>query len=779
MAHSLYPHQGNQLPPTLGAYDATDPFGIRKKRLRGIWPDTTQEAQLSGFPTDEPVAYEPFDLQAFTQREAGEQRAFIAKSNAERRSLINNEIRRNNSLRTVVNAFTGRSGGYGKLISEVDSKAASKVSEDDIEADQIWKMWQDLVAEGTAPRDKISLEQWIEAVNPSLSGMEVITDKIGPEYDWGDWKQLKKLNPDNPYGKPLTAWAQVKSPRYVDLLRQGYHGESLVDDKATLNHETAVDVVSRFNRRYKDPKESDFNSFMQGLTNPIEIAAMQAHRKSFGYDNPREIFIDDEGDFHNLQRGTEAYNNAIANEWRKSSESEWATVVAADERKKREGILSTKFAEWKQVAGNAAQQYPDKVLIEKWVWEVFADKLELLGGTGNSVSDVVNRFYSTIGAATVMRERYDALSERIEQEFDNGNFNKASLYKITEDSDLPDTGDFSKETLQSKIDKRLAVEVPQRQSFPTQIIVDGQTIYGTQLGHVDRNGNVVLDPTQPFIPTDPNITITQEDMAGAFPGDPQIRKVEGLGLSAAGKVEQTKIERQEWEAVMSGVSKLQAMPGIKEASEGYRDVHRKFSLIDGALRKFVELGKDNKLAAGNFDQFMADLWKKLTDESMITSEEFRVLTKGDKPLNAWRLKIANLMDQPRGRGAFLTGPARRVLITMARLALDYKKKQATGLLAGYETEWSKTSRGKQVVGLALAPELAFLREAIPELNLDDPVYADAFWGEEEGVTPTVTEGITSQASEGEDLTWNVREGKMQDAAGNFYYLGEDGLYHRE
>ena len=136
------------------------------------------------------------------------------------------------------------------------------------------------------------------------------------------------------------------------------------------------------------------------------------------------------------------------------------------------------------------------------------------------------------------------------------------------------------------------------------------------------------------------------------------------------------------------------------------------------------------------------------------------------------------MDQPRGRGAFLTGPARRALITMARLALDYKKKQATDLLAGYETEWSKTSRGKKVVGLALAPELAFLREAIPELNLDDPVYADVFWGDEP--TPQVAgEGITSQASEGEDLTWNVREGKMQDAAGNFYYMGEDGLYHRE
>ena len=52
------------------------------------------------------------------------------------------------------------------------------------------------------------------------------------------------------------------------------------------------------------------------------------------------------------------------------------------------------------------------------------------------------------------------------------------------------------------------------------------------------------------------------------------------------------------------------------------------------------------------------------------------------------------------------------------------------------------------------------------------------WGDEP--PPQVAgEGITSQASEGEDLTWNVREGKMQDAAGNFYYLGEDGLYHRE
>ena len=779
MAHSLYPHQGNQLPPTLGAYDATNPFGIRKKRLRGIWPDTTQEAQLSGFPTDEPVAYEPFDLQAFTQREAGDQRAFIAKSNAERRSLINNEIRRNNKLRTTVNAFTGRSGGYGKLISEVDSKAASKVSEDDIEADQIWKMWQGLVAEGIEPRDKISLDLWIDAVNPSLSGFKVITDEIGPEYDWGGWKQLKKLNPDNPYGKPLTAWAQEKSPRYVDLLRRGYKSESLADDKATLNHETAVDVVSRFNRRYKDPKEADFISFMKVLTNPVEKAAMASHMKDFGYDNPREIFIDDEDGFHDLQRGTAAYDNAIAKKWRKGSQAEWAKVVAADERKKREGILSTKFAEWKKVAGNATQQYPDKVLIVKWVWEGFADKLELLGGTGNAVSDVVNRFYSTIGAATVMRERYDTVSEQIEQEFDNGNFNKDSLYKITENSDLPDTGDFSKETLQTKIDKRLTVDAPQRQSFPTQIIVDGRTIYGTQLGHVDRNGTVVLDPTQPFIPTDPNITITQEDMPGSSPGESPIRKVEGLGLSSAGEVEQTKIERQEWEAVMSGVSQLKAMPGIKEASEGYRDVHRKFSLIDGALRKFVELGKDDKLAAGNFDQFMADLWKKLTDESMITSEEFRVLTKGDKPLNAWRLKIANLMDQPRGRGAFLTGPARRALITMARLALDYKKTQATDLLAGYETEWSKTSRGKKVVGLALAPELAFLREAIPELSLDDPVYADAFWGEEEGVTPTVTDGITSQASDGEGLTWDINWGKMKDKDGYFYYLGEDDLYHRE
>ena len=95
---------------------------------------------------------------------------------------------------------------------------------------------------------------------------------------------------------------------------------------------------------------------------------------------------------------------------------------------------------------------------------------------------------------------------------------------------------------------------------------------------------------------------------------------------------------------------------------------------------------EGKRAWGAFDQQIADMWKKLTDESMITSEEFRTILRGSSYLQELRTYFGRKFSEDE-TGSFLTPEQRTAILMMTRKALVYKQEQAQAFFNSLEGQW--------------------------------------------------------------------------------------------
>ena len=622
-----------------------------------------EERTFSRMPVNQPATYDPFNVRAYGQRQEDEKRAMLSMSRSQINSLVDREEEKTSRVVRMAQAFDipisytppRRAGSATDPAKGIATSA---------EKEKINSLWYKMAEEGTLPRDTAGFEAFVDAVTPSVAGFKHITS-LFKEYDWGSWKLFKKVNPNNVYGVPLEAWAQIKSPRATDLRSAGYKAD-LADDKAAIKHETAVNVITKFRTAYGvNPSLSDFTTFNKTITNPVERTALEQYAKSIGVDLPWETFYNsDESKYETAQKGTPKWKG-LNEKYRKATDKEVSEDALGKEREQIEQRVVDAANKYEEKNG----EYPSDGQYEAWVIKEYGNKLALLGGTGNTLTDVIRRVKGESGKTVAYETEFKAVEDRLEELYSLGVFNQDKLYEIIEKSNLPSHGDLSKNILKESVKDRIAIDRPTYSQSQMSIQVIGpdgklQSIAVNANMYVDRQGRLQADMSK-LVPIDDEIALTfvngpwDTSFWKAGPSDKGLRKLD--------------------ERTYNVYKDIIVEPDIKKSREQLDDVENRLILIDGALQEMAQITPGSE-AYGTYDQFIADLWKKITDKSMITTEEFRTILEGQSWIDQIRLQIEKAIDGPKGRGSFLSPTQRRAILTMAFLAFSKAREKYHGTL---------------------------------------------------------------------------------------------------
>ena len=717
----------NKIPDVLRLNpDITDPNIVQA----GIpYKVTDEERTFSRVPTDKVPDYAQANVSKSASDRIAEINRLSLLDDARWAAEINAERAKTDKVGAAYTIFTGNRYTRSPLVTSSDAPSAKKATSSDkkrIEQDEIWRMYQDLLRQGKEPRSKAAFETWIKAINPSAEGGKYIFNEIAGNYDWGDWVKLEQVDPDDPFGPSIEIYRQENSPEFYQAIKSGFSTGSVADDREAAKRKVSMDAVKNIiTSMGGDITEAKYKAYYNKQTDPIIRAALESWANEQGFDNPGETFaiVDEKTGkttYEWAQKGTDKYNRLSNSGARRASDAEAAKVDFSNQRERLLKTVDNHYEQWRRDVGDTAILTPNRA--QQWVQMAFKDDLHLIDST-NSISNIASDWMSGAGQKVVAEDAYNRLNSTLQDKLNLGSDVFDDYVKIINESDLPAHGDNSKKSMIDKwkgiLDQKLGWSEQPAIRYMGDIAIEGK-----QLGRIGRDGTIHYNDKAPFMTEDPRYVLTKGN-----------------------KVTYSPAEKRDWSAkerdvVYTAMTHIEGTTGLKQMDEGYRDVHQRYFNVENNLVKMAEIAVGER-AWGVFDQQIADLWKKLTDKSMITSEEFRTILEGTGYTQQLVAFLKKRFSED-STGSFLTPEQRRGILEMTRMALEYKQEQAKGFFASIATRWSEDDLEKEAFNKATGAITDFINQALPEFNVRDPKYAEAL-----DLSPTRNEATETAEGIGE------------------------------
>ena len=688
---------------------------------------TDEERTFSRYPTDRVSDYAQANVSKLASDRIVEMNRLSLLSDARWAAEINAERAKTDKVGGLYTAFTGRRYARSPLVTSSDAPSAKKATSSDkkrIEQDEIWRMYQELLRQGKEPRSKAAFEKWISAINPSAEGAKYIFNEIADNYDWGDWVKLEKVDPDDPFGPSIEIYRQENSPEFYQAIEGGFSTGSVADDREAAKRKVSMDAVKNIMLYMRgDITEAKYKTYYNKQTDPIIRAALESWANEQGFDNPGETFavVDEKTGkttYEWAQKGTDKYSRLDKSGARRASASEWANVDFSNQRERLLKTVDNYYEDWRRAVRDNAILTPNRA--QQWVQMAFKDDLHLIDPT-NSIPNIASDWMSGAGQKVVAEDAYNRLNSTLQDKLNLGDDVFDDYVKIINESDLPAHGDNSKKSMIDKwkgiLDQKLGWSEQPAIRYMGDIAIEGK-----QLGRIGRDGTIHYNDKAPFMTEDPRYALTKGN-----------------------KVTYSPAEKRDWSAkerniVYTAMTHIEGTTGFKQMDEGYRDVHQRYFNVENNLVKMAKIPVGER-AWGVFDQQIADLWKKLTDESMITSEEFRTILEGTGYLQQLAAFLRKRFSED-ATGSFLTPEQRRGILEMTRMALEYKQERAKEFFDTIATRWNKDDLEIEAFNKATGPITEFINQALPEFDVYDPKYAEVLNLSPKGREATETaEGI--------------------------------------
>jgi hypothetical protein len=156
---------------------------------------------------------------------------------------------------------------------------------------------------------------------------------------------------------------------------------------------------------------------------------------------------------------------------------------------------------------------------------------------------------------------------------------------------------------------------------------------------------------------------------------------------------------------------IRTLPHLKEGVNEYSDVYFKYKLARDDMQSAW-----SSEVPGQYDLQVVDMWKKITDKSMITQEELRSYLVAQGYKLAFVTSIEKLKT-----GAQLSGPQRQAMMTAIHHALTIRGEMLNGYYSQikdvYNAKYGQ-ERGQAIFELAFLPEV----KNIPRPDFNSPIY---------------------------------------------------------
>ena len=156
---------------------------------------------------------------------------------------------------------------------------------------------------------------------------------------------------------------------------------------------------------------------------------------------------------------------------------------------------------------------------------------------------------------------------------------------------------------------------------------------------------------------------------------------------------------------------IRTLPHLKEGVNEYSDVYFKFKLARDDMQSAW-----SSEVPGQYDLQVVDMWKKITDKSMITQEELRSYLVAQGYKLAFVTSLEKLVS-----GAQLSGPQRQAMMTSIHHALTIRGEMLNGYYSQikdvYDSKYGQ-ARGQAIFELAFLPEV----KNIPKPDFNSPIY---------------------------------------------------------
>lgn len=617
--------------------------------------------------------------------------------------------------------------GYDQVVSRGSSSKATK-SKEKLEKAMIASEWAK-----NPPRTKGQVIEFISNKNLSPAGI-LFVKQLAPMYDLGDLKKLTRLDPNDPMGKPQTIYRRKDSDEFFEAIEAGYGTGEGTADRAAAKRAIAIKAIKdlHYSLGTGSPTESQYKEYYNQQTDPIIRAALESWAGQQGFDSGGEVFVGENGEYIWARRGTKEYDRLAASGARRASKEEWATAAQTD---RIEALLKKvedeNYSIWKENAGEYGILPPTQV--KQWLQIAFKDDLHLVKEAGGW-DKLVESFIGTTDSQEANIDSYNILNSALQARLKGGDDVIDNYIQAIYNSNLPSKGDYSQESMIKNWKDILAMEqgwamVPALMDGP-----GGVQVPGKMMGRIKRDGSVIYKPGSDFIPDDDSYGIKQGD------------DVSGTTVVFSPE-EARNFNMQERKLVLQTVETIRKSTGLKQMDEGYRDVHQRYNTVVGNLIGMARAEPGDR-AWGTFDQQIADVWKKLTDTSMITSEEFRTILEGSSYTQQLVAFLKKRFSEDE-TGAFLTPEQRRSILDMTRMALVYKQGQAQEFFSTLGSNWEASDIEREAFKKATNPITVSLEEVIPEIDLSETSpYAEALrlspGADREGSEVIVQEGFNYQ-----------------------------------
>jgi len=726
------------------------------------------EKPMDKYPDEPYTDFAPANVAGMASDQIAEAKRLGMLEDAQWAAEMNADRALTDKVGRMYSAFTGKrytSSALAKPSDSPFSKTRDSADAKKIEQEDIWRRYQALLKEGKEPRSKGAFEAWINSINPSSDGAKYIFDQIADNYDWGNWKLLRKLDSDDPLAVPISIYRQENSPEFYEAIRMGFSTGDLAADRAAAKRQVSIGAIRALNSAMGGtPTESKFREYYNKQTDPVVLAALENWAEQQGFDSPGVVFIDENNQHVWAKRGTKEYEAHVKAGRRRASLAEWAKVDYAEQRQKLLQRVENEYNNWKVNMPDTA--YLSPATVQKWVMAAFRDDLHLIDST-NSITNIAEQWMAGLGGVERNENIYATTETTLQGLFDSEVEDYDQFVKIINDTTLPETGDNSKKTLLDKwkniLDTKFGWE-PQ----PAVMYMDGVAIEGTKLGYIKRDGTTVYQPGAVFMTKDQRYAVKK--------GKP--RRKDEIVFSPA---DARKFNLEEIELVWSAAQKVRQTQGFNKIDEGFRDVHKRYYGIRGNLIAMSEQPEGQR-AWGAFDQQIADMWKKLTDESMITSEEFRTILEGTgytQQLVAFFKK--RFSDD--ATGSFLTPEQRTSILVMTRLALEYKQGQAQEYFTSLADQWKDNKYEVSGYTKATAPIVDLVNTELEPFNLDEPALQEAL---KSSPNADVVEEVTTKVEKGDWIAeviigdpQDMSTWKIETPTGEFVTLDLNNPEHRK
>ena len=729
------------------------------------------EKPMDKYPDEPYTDFAPANVAGMASDQIAEAKRLGMLEDAQWAAEMNADRALTDKVGGLYSAFTGKrytSSALAKPSDSPFSKTRDSADAKKIEQEDIWRRYQALLKEGKEPRSKGAFEAWINSINPSSDGAKYIFDQIADNYDWGNWKLLRKLDPDDPLAVPISIYRQENSPEFYEAIRMGFSTGDLAADRAAAKRQASIGAIRALNIAMGGtPTESKFREYYNKQTDPVVLAALENWAEQQGFDSPGAVFIDENNQHVWAKRGTKEYEAHVKAGRRRASLAEWANVNYAEQRQKLLQRVEDKYNNWKIKMPDTA--YLSPATVQKWVMAAFRDDLHLIDST-NSITNIAEQWMAGLGGVARNENIYATTETTLQGLFDSEVEDYDQFVKIINDTTLPETGDNSKKTLLDKwkniLDTKFGWE-PQ----PAVMYMDGVAIEGTRLGRITRNGDTEYKDEAPFMTEDTRYAVKK--------GKP--RREDEIVFSPA---EARDFTLKEIPLVWDAAQKVRQTQGFNKIEEGYRDVHQRYYGIRNNLITMAEQ-PEGKRAWGAFDQQIADMWKKLTDESMITSEEFRTILRGSSYLQELRTYFGRKFSEDE-TGSFLTPEQRTAILMMTRKALVYKQEQAQAFFNSLEGQWKDNKYEISGYKKATAPIVELINTELEPFDVEAAEYQAALNTSPIRDSADVVEEVTTKVEKGDWIAeviigdpQDMSTWKIETPTGEFVTLDLNNPEHRK